>query len=104
MNDIKAIHSENREIYCNCCGKKILETTLKNMHMDHLHIEKNWGYFSSKDSTKHVFNICEMCYDKWIAKFSIPVEQFPVEDIRVYTEEEMEILRLAYEEAAIGQD
>ena len=72
--------------------------------MDHLHIEKEWGYFSSKDLTKHVFNICEECYDKWIASFNIPVEQFPVEDIRVYTDEEIEILRVAYEEAAIGEN
>lgn len=100
MSDIQ--NHLNDEIYCNCCGKPIMKTTLKNVPMDYLHIEKSWGYFSSKDLTRHIFNVCEKCYDKWVASFNIPVEEYPVEDIHVYTEEEIDILSAAYKEAMGG--
>lgn len=65
---------------------------------DYLHIEKAWGYFSSKDLTGHAFNVCEDCYDKWIQKFKIPVEEFPVDEVHNYTEEEIEMINAAYAE------
>jgi hypothetical protein len=34
-----------------------------------------WGYFSEKDGEHHTFDLCESCYDKWIAGFQIPVEK-----------------------------
>ena len=102
LNDLKRINSHSEsEIYCNCFGKPIMKTALRNVPMDYLHIEKSWGYFSSKDLTRQVFNVCEQCYDKWVSSFNIPVEEYPVEDIHVYSEEEIEILSAAYKEAAI---
>ena len=38
-----------------------------------LTVEKRWGYFSHKDGELHRFDICEECYDTWIASFQIPV-------------------------------
>ena len=69
---------------------------LVNQKMEYLRVEKEWGYFSHKDLTKHTFNICESCYDKWVASFAIPVEEFPVDEIHIYTEEELEVLNEAY--------
>ena len=37
--------------------------------------KKRWGYFSNKDNEVHVFDLCEACYDQWIATFAIPVDQ-----------------------------
>lgn len=91
-------HSAN-EIYCNCCGTKI--ESKSGRLMDYLHVDKEWNYFSTKDLTKHSFNICEKCYDKWVAKFKIPVEEYPVEDVYVYTDEEMEVLSAAYVRAGL---
>ena len=34
-----------------------------------LTVEKRWGYFSHKDGELHRFDICEECYDTWIASF-----------------------------------
>lgn len=83
-------------IYCNCCGRVINE--LGKQKEDYLHVEKGWSYFSSKDLSGHAFNICEACYDKLIASFKIPVEEFPVDDIPTYTEEEIKALNEAYAE------
>ena len=104
MDEVRKIGNHSKhEIYCNCCGKPIMKTTLKNVPMDYLHVEKSWGYFSSKDLTQQVFNVCEKCYDKWVSSFKIPVEEYPVEEIHVYTEEEIEILSAAYKMAAMGE-
>ncbi|WP_054743547.1 hypothetical protein [Cellulosilyticum ruminicola] len=97
MNEVERLENRSKkEIYCNCCGKPIIKTTLKGVTMDYLHIEKEWGYFSNKDLTRQKFNVCERCFDKWISTFEIPVEESLVEDIYVYTDEEMEILSAAY--------
>lgn len=97
MNEVGRLGDRSkREIYCNCCGNPIIKTTLKDVTMDFLHIEKEWGYFSNKDLTKQMFNICERCYDKWVSSFKIPVEEYCVEEIHVYTDEEIEILNEAY--------
>ena len=39
------------------------------------HGQVQWGYFSGKDGESHSFDLCETCYDKWIAAFQIPVER-----------------------------
>lgn len=60
------------EIVCNKCGKKI--TMAKGVpQKEWVHVEKNWGYFSRKDGVCHAFDICEECYDEWIAGFAKPV-------------------------------
>ncbi|MEG1140767.1 MAG: ribosomal protein S18-alanine N-acetyltransferase [Lachnospiraceae bacterium] len=59
---------KEEKIRCQCCGKMArFENGL--MKDDFLHIEKEWGYFSKKDGTHHEFNVCEECYDKWVAEF-----------------------------------
>ena len=62
---------KNAEIYCNQCGKK-LEKCGKVSTEDFLHVEKDWGYFSKKDTKMHSFVLCEECYDKMISRFVIP--------------------------------
>ena len=62
------------EVYCNCCGKKI--AVKDGMVMEGvLPVTVCWGYFSEKDGERHTFDLCESCYDKWIAGFQIPVEK-----------------------------
>lgn len=66
-------HKELANICCNMCGK---EMKINNgiMKEDGLFVEKRWGYFSDKDNEVHRFDMCETCYDKFIASFAIPVE------------------------------
>lgn len=65
---------EIEKIICNKCGKEIV---VKNgvAEADTLSVEKRWGYFSNKDNEVHAFDLCEECYDKWIATFLIPIEE-----------------------------
>lgn len=86
----------HREVYCNCCGELITNRERTNQHRDYLHVEKAWGYFSSKDLAGHSFNICENCYDRWLESFRIPVEEFPVDEIPNYSEDEIAQLNEAY--------
>ena len=62
------------EIYCNKCGKKV---TVNNGIVKEgvFSITYGWGFFSGKDGESHSFDLCETCYDKWIAAFQIPVER-----------------------------
>ncbi|MBQ8804549.1 MAG: hypothetical protein IJZ53_13040 [Tyzzerella sp.] len=64
---------EVNKIICNKCGKEIVvERGVPKQ--DVFSVEKRWGYFSGKDNEVHSFDICEACYDEWIAAFSIPVD------------------------------
>ena len=38
-----------------------------------MRVEKEWGYFSKRDTEIHLFHLCEQCYDKIVAKFKHPV-------------------------------
>lgn len=63
-----------QEVYCNCCGKKIL--TDKGMIMEGVfHGQVQWGFFSQKDGEIHSFDLCEKCYDQLVAGFQIPPEK-----------------------------
>ena len=84
----------NRKVYCNCCGR-VINVSGKNQE-DYLQVRKVWSYFSCKDLTGHSFNMCETCYDKMIASFKIPVEEFPIDDIPMYSDEEIEKMNAAY--------
>ncbi len=55
---------------CNCCGKEY-QVTEKEL----CHIKKQWGYFSNKDGTIQEFDVCEDCFDRWLAQFAIPPEK-----------------------------
>ena len=61
-----------KEIYCNCCGKKLLVEKTGERE-DYLFVSKEWGYFSGKDGEIHHFRICEACYDRCTAQFAVPV-------------------------------
>lgn len=64
---------EVAKIICNKCGKEI---SVINGHFKEevLGVEHTWGYFSGKDGEKHVFDLCESCYDEFVTSFEIPVE------------------------------
>lgn len=64
---------ENRGvIYCNACGREIkMERGI--LKEDVARLEKEWGYFSKKDTEIHLFHLCEECYDRITADFVIPV-------------------------------
>ncbi len=60
-------------VLCNCCGKEIKKE--HGYFVDHLHIEKQWGYFSEKDGREDNFDLCESCYDKFVNSFVLPIEK-----------------------------
>lgn len=66
-------NTRKMQVTCNCCGKKI-ETAKGIVIEGALSINVDWGYFSEKDGDIHRFDICEKCYDQWIASFKIPIE------------------------------
>lgn len=61
------------QIICNRCGRKLLvhRGLVKEECIGIVH---SFGYFSKKDGIRHRFDLCEDCYDRWIAEFAIPVE------------------------------
>ena len=61
------------KLCCNSCGKTLkVENGI--LMEDAFEVNKEWGYFSDKDTEVHHFNLCEDCYDKMISEFKIPVE------------------------------
>ena len=64
---------EIKKIICNKCGKEI---PVINGRAEEgvFSVDHTWGYFSDKDGEKHMFDLCETCYDEWIRTFQIPVE------------------------------
>ena len=67
------MRTENGEIRCNCCEKKIQKNG--EIHTEEFfHVEKVWGYFSKKDGEKQEFDVCEECYDRICSEFRYPVK------------------------------
>ena len=64
---------EIKKFICNKCGKEI---PVINGRAEEgvFSVDHTWGYFSEKDGEKHIFDLCESCYDEWIRTFRIPVE------------------------------
>ncbi|MBR2402369.1 MAG: hypothetical protein IKL22_12225 [Lachnospiraceae bacterium] len=62
------------EVRCNQCGR-LLQTENGMLKEGCFHGENVFGYFSTKDGTRHSFDLCETCYDSLISKFEIPVEE-----------------------------
>ena len=62
------------QVICNQCGK---ELTVQNGYLKEgcFAADISFGYFSSKDGTRHRFDLCEECYDKLVKQFLIPVEE-----------------------------
>ena len=51
------------KIFCDICKKEIEKDKFGYFH-DHIHLEKTWGYNSSKDGEYTELDICEACCDK----------------------------------------
>ena len=49
---------KNNYVICNCCGRKFLAQPDKN-ELEIIQVEKEWGYFSQKDTIKHIFDLCD---------------------------------------------
>lgn len=97
LDHYKIANEEDEEkIYCNCCGEQISKIETMNTYREYLHVEKSWGYFSDRDLTTHSFNICERCYQNWVDNFTIPIEEVYIDDIYLYSEEELRLLNEAY--------
>lgn len=63
---------ELNKIICNKCGKEI-EAENGYLREDVLSVDKRWGYFSNKDNQLDSFDLCEDCYDEFVATFSVPI-------------------------------
>ncbi|MCD7833590.1 MAG: hypothetical protein LUH00_06355 [Lachnospiraceae bacterium] len=62
-----------KNLRCNGCGKTIrMENGL--YQEGFFEGRQEWGYFSGKDGERHVFCLCEKCYDRMIQRFVLPVE------------------------------
>ena len=60
-------------VICNQCGKKMkVENGI--MMEGCCHVETPFSYFSQKDGHRYLFDLCEECYDRMIAEFSVPAE------------------------------
>ncbi len=80
MQRYKEQSQEYLEVRCNQCGREIaVQGNI--LQEDLLHVEKNWGYFSRKDATKHRWDLCENCYDILIRGFTIPVEELDMTEL-----------------------
>ncbi|MDF2538994.1 MAG: hypothetical protein K0S76_2015 [Herbinix sp.] len=60
-------------VLCNSCGKN-LKVVNGILMEDAFEANKEWGYFSNRDTEVHHFNLCEECYEKMVANFIIPIE------------------------------
>lgn len=72
------VYSEQKElieVYCNCCGKKLL---VENgfLKEECIHVEHDFGFFGTKDGLSHKLDLCEDCYEKMTAGFSIPPQEW----------------------------
>lgn len=79
------VYSEQREkklaeAVCNCCGRKLL---VENgfLKEECVHITHDFGFFGKRDGTSHAFDLCEECYEKLIAGFTVPVETCEREEL-----------------------
>lgn len=62
------------KVVCNACGKNLLvENGI--LKEECIHVDHDFGFFGSKDGESDSFDLCEACYEKLIAGFSIPVER-----------------------------
>ena len=60
------------KIICNKCGKEIAVNHGCPTE-DVLSVDKRWGYFSKKDNQVDSFDLCEKCYDEFVATFAVPI-------------------------------
>ena len=64
---------ERNDKICNKCGK-----TLKKVNdiyrEDFLEINKDWGFFSTKDGKTYRFILCEECCENMVKGFNVPAQ------------------------------
>lgn len=63
---------EISKIICNKCGREIPVINGR-LEEDVLSVDKRWGYFSNKDNQRDSFDLCEKCYDEFVATFLLPI-------------------------------
>lgn len=70
-------YTENKEltkVVCNACGKNLLvENGI--LKEECIHVDHDFGFFGEKDGESDSFDLCEVCYEKLIAGFSVPVDR-----------------------------
>lgn len=62
---------ELQKAVCNQCGRDLLveEGILKEGCFS---IDYSFDYFSEKDGYVYSFDLCESCFDRWMAGFQLP--------------------------------
>lgn len=62
------------KVVCNACGKNLLvENGI--LKEECIHVDHDFGFFGEKDGESDSFDLCEACYEKMIARFSVPVDR-----------------------------
>lgn len=59
---------------CNCC-KKQLQIDDGIVKEGCFSVDYVWGYFSNKDGMCHKFDLCEVCYDRFVKELSVPITE-----------------------------
>ena len=63
---------ELSKIICNKCGREIKAADGR-LQEDVVSVDKRGGYFSEKDNQVDSFDLCEKCYDEFVATFLLPI-------------------------------
>ena len=62
------------KVVCNACGKELLvENGI--LKEECIHVEHDFGFFGTRDGENDSFDLCEVCYEKLIAQFAVPVDK-----------------------------
>ena len=83
----KSENGKLTQIICNSCGRE-LKVEKEIIREGYFTADVRFGYFSRKDGMRHTFDLCEDCYDRWIGRFVIPVEEVPETEL-LQTEQQM---------------
>jgi len=65
--------SKLEKIICNKCGKE-MKVKAGYLKEGCFSVDYCFGYFSRKDGMRHKFDLCEDCFDNWIASMQLPAE------------------------------
>lgn len=69
-----------QSVVCNCCGRQ-LKVEGGYLREECISVDHSFGYFSRRDGSRHHFDLCEDCYQKWIQTFRLPVEEDEEEEL-----------------------
>lgn len=61
-------------VICNRCGR-MLKSEKGYIKEDFMHVEHVFGYFSKRDGTRQVYDLCEECCEEITAAFKVPAEE-----------------------------